>query len=59
VVRYQAGRFSFNVSAKQGGGRCEACEGAGVREVEMHFLPNVFVTCEVCKAGATTTPPCG
>ncbi len=46
---YSAGRFSFNVSAKQGGGRCEACEGAGVREVEMHFLPNVFVTCEVCK----------
>ncbi|HEY4182821.1 MAG TPA: excinuclease ABC subunit UvrA [Kofleriaceae bacterium] len=46
---YEAGRFSFNVSAKQGGGRCEACEGAGVREVEMHFLPNVFVTCEVCK----------
>ena len=46
---YSSGRFSFNVSAKQGGGRCEACEGAGVREVEMHFLPNVFVTCEVCK----------
>ena len=46
---YAAGRFSFNVSAKQGGGRCEACEGAGVREVEMHFLPNVFVTCEACK----------
>ena len=46
---YQSGRFSFNVSAKQGGGRCEACEGAGVHEVEMHFLPNVFVTCEVCK----------
>jgi len=46
---YAQGRFSFNVSAKQGGGRCEACEGAGVREVEMHFLPNVFVTCEVCK----------
>jgi excinuclease ABC subunit A len=46
---YGPGRFSFNVSAKQGGGRCEACEGAGVREVEMHFLPNVFVTCEVCK----------
>ena len=43
---YEAGRFSFNVSAKQGGGRCEACEGAGVREVEMHFLPNVFVTCD-------------
>ncbi len=46
---YGPGRFSFNVTAKQGGGRCEACEGAGVREVEMHFLPNVFVTCEVCK----------
>jgi excinuclease ABC subunit A len=46
---YAPGRFSFNVTAKQGGGRCEACEGAGVREVEMHFLPNVFVTCEVCR----------
>ncbi len=46
---YGPGRFSFNVSAKQGGGRCEACEGAGVREVEMHFLPNVFVQCEVCR----------
>jgi excinuclease ABC subunit A len=45
---YQPGRFSFNVTAQSGGGRCEACEGAGVREVEMHFLPNVFVTCEVC-----------
>jgi excinuclease ABC subunit A len=42
---YQPGRFSFNVK----GGRCEACEGDGVREVEMHFLPNVYVTCEVCK----------
>ncbi|WP_428266148.1 excinuclease ABC subunit UvrA [Haliangium sp.] len=46
---YKPGRFSFNVTAKNGGGRCEACEGAGVREVEMHFLPNVFVTCEVCR----------
>jgi len=46
---YKPGRFSFNVTAAQGGGRCEACEGAGVREVEMHFLPNVFVTCEVCR----------
>jgi excinuclease ABC subunit A len=46
---YAAGRFSFNVSSKNGGGRCEACEGAGVREVEMHFLANVFVTCEVCR----------
>jgi excinuclease ABC subunit A len=42
---YDAGRFSFN----RKGGRCEACEGGGVREVEMHFLPNVHVTCEVCK----------
>jgi excinuclease ABC subunit A len=42
---YQPGRFSFNVR----GGRCEACEGGGVREVEMHFLPNVHVTCEVCR----------
>ncbi len=48
VYGYKPGRFSFNVSAAQGGGRCEACGGAGVREVEMHFLPNVFVTCEVC-----------
>ena len=42
---YPVGRFSFNVK----GGRCEACEGGGVKEVEMHFLPNVYVTCEVCK----------
>jgi excinuclease ABC subunit A len=46
---YKPGRFSFNVSGNNGGGRCEACEGAGVREVEMHFLPNVYVTCEVCR----------
>ncbi|HET6611415.1 MAG TPA: excinuclease ABC subunit UvrA, partial [Kofleriaceae bacterium] len=46
---YAPGRFSFNVSAQNGGGRCESCQGAGVREVEMHFLPNVFVTCEVCR----------
>jgi len=46
---YKPGRFSFNVGAGHGGGRCEACEGAGVREVEMHFLPNVYVTCEVCR----------
>ncbi len=51
---YKPGRFSFNVK----GGRCEACQGDGVREVEMHFLPNVYVTCEVCKGSATTTRPC-
>jgi excinuclease ABC subunit A len=42
---YQPGRFSFNVK----GGRCEACQGAGVKQIEMHFLPDIFVTCEVCK----------
>ncbi|MBN1944383.1 MAG: excinuclease ABC subunit UvrA [Bradymonadales bacterium] len=41
---FQPGRFSFNVK----GGRCEACEGAGVRRIEMHFLPDVYVTCEQC-----------
>ena len=42
---YSAGRFSFNVK----GGRCEACGGDGVTCIEMHFLPDVYVTCEVCK----------
>jgi len=42
---YKSGRFSFNVK----GGRCEACQGEGVIRVEMHFLPPVYVTCEVCK----------
>ena len=44
VRGYGAGRFSFNIK----GGRCEACLGDGVRRIEMHFLPDVFVTCDVC-----------
>ncbi len=43
---YQPGRFSFNVK----GGRCEACEGDGIIKIEMHFLPDVYVPCEVCKS---------
>ncbi len=42
---YKPGRFSFNVK----GGRCEACQGDGVKKIEMHFLPDVYVPCEVCK----------
>ena len=42
---YKAGRFSFNTK----GGRCEACEGDGVKKIEMHFLSDVYVTCEVCR----------
>ncbi len=42
---YSAGRFSFNIK----GGRCEACEGDGILKIEMHFLPDVYVPCEVCK----------
>lgn len=42
---YKPGRFSFNIK----GGRCEACEGDGVKKIEMHFLPDVYVTCDVCR----------
>jgi excinuclease ABC subunit A len=42
---YRAGRYSFNVK----GGRCEACEGDGILRIEMHFMPDVYVTCEVCR----------
>jgi len=42
---YNAGRFSFNVK----GGRCESCEGDGIIKIEMHFLPDIYVPCEVCK----------
>ncbi|MBS0188764.1 MAG: excinuclease ABC subunit UvrA [Planctomycetes bacterium] len=46
---YKPGRFSFNVRGENGGGRCEACEGQGLKKIEMHFLPDVFVECEVCR----------
>jgi len=45
VRGYKSGRYSFNVK----GGRCEACQGGGLIKIEMHFLPDVYVTCEVCK----------
>jgi excinuclease ABC subunit A len=43
---YKPGRFSFNVK----GGRCEACQGDGLKRIEMNFLPDVYVTCDVCRA---------
>ena len=51
VRGYTARRFSFN----QAGGRCEACEGAGQKRIEMHFLPDVWITCDAC-SGARYTP---
>ncbi len=51
VRGYTPGRFSFNVP----GGRCEACEGAGQKRIEMHFLPDVWVTCEACGGSRYTT----
>ncbi len=45
VRGYKKGRFSFNVK----GGRCEACRGDGIIKIEMHFLPDVYVPCEICK----------
>src|SRR6266550_2956812 len=55
VRGYDAGRFSFNVK----GGRCENCEGGGLIKIEMHFLPDVYVECEVCHGrGGTFFPKC-
>ena len=45
IKGYNSGRFSFNIK----GGRCEACEGDGIKKIEMHFLPDIYVPCEVCK----------
>ena len=50
---YQKGRFSFNMK----GGRCEACSGDGILKIEMHFLPDVYVPCEVCHGKRYTARP--
>jgi excinuclease ABC subunit A len=52
---YKPGRFSFNVK----GGRCEACQGDGLKRIEMNFLPDVYVTCDVCRGRATTRNAAG
>ena len=46
---YKPGRFSFNVASSSGGGRCEKCHGDGVLRIEMHFLPDVYIPCDVCQ----------
>lgn len=46
---YEPGRFSFNVSPAGGGGRCEKCKGDGSLQIEMHFLPDVYIPCDVCR----------
>ncbi|OQA52172.1 MAG: UvrABC system protein A [candidate division WS2 bacterium ADurb.Bin280] len=46
---YKPGRFSFNVPQSSGGGRCEKCQGDGSLKIEMHFLPDVYIPCDVCK----------
>ncbi|MCS6808246.1 MAG: excinuclease ABC subunit UvrA, partial [Bacteroidota bacterium] len=46
---YKPSRFSFNVDTSKGGGRCDACEGDGVKKIEMNFLPDVYVLCDVCQ----------
>ena len=50
---YKPGRFSFNVK----GGRCEACEGDGMKRIEMNFLPDVYVLCDVCRGARYNREP--